>query len=66
MVYKYWFEAETKIALKETYISKGENESLDSDEEVLLIANYFSKTDTMQKYLSSIGRYPAPDFSTYK
>ena len=63
---KFWFEAETKIVLKQTFISSlTENQSLDADENVQLLAKYFSKTDTMQNYLTSIERYPAPDFSSY-
>lgn len=64
---KYWFEAETHIVLKQTTVMpSSENQSLDADENIGLQASYFSKTDTMESYLTSINRWPVSDFSSYK
>jgi len=64
---KYWFDAETNIILKQTTVyPSSENQSLDADENVGFKATYFSKTETLQDYLTSIGRWPAPDFSNYR
>ena len=64
---KYWFEKETKVILKQSTIyASSTNKNLDADENVGFRATYFSKTETMQSYLSSVGRSPAPNFSNYR
>ena len=64
---KFWFDAETNITLKKTEIyPSSENQDLDAEENVGFKATYFSKNETLQNYLTSIERWPAPDFSAYK
>ena len=64
---RYWFDAETGITLKQASIyPSSANQDLSADENVGFKATYFSKTETLADYLTSIERYPAPDFSSYR
>lgn len=64
---KFWLDADTGIMLKRTSVlPSSQNQSLDAAENIGLKATYFSKTETMQDYLTSIDRWPAPDFSDYR
>ena len=63
---KFWFEAQTGITIQRSSITySSANQSLDAEENIGLKATYFSITDTMQGYLESINRWPAPNFSSY-
>ncbi|MBO4726443.1 MAG: hypothetical protein J5598_02475 [Clostridia bacterium] len=66
---KYWLDAETNIVLKKTTVyPSSTNPSLDADENIGLQATYFDKTNgwTMNTYLETIDRNPAPDFSNFR
>ena len=64
---KYWFDLETNITLKKTEVyPSSENLDLDAEANVGFEATYFSKSETMQSYLTSVERWPAPDLSAYK
>ena len=61
---KYWVEAETKVMLQTSTCYDAES-NLNDEENIGLRATYFSTNETMQSYLGSVDRLPAPDFSNY-